>query len=129
GGDGKRDVSEIVVKLQAIEKGESLAVKQAAQEVAATVEAEEKQHTKSTYDEFDYTVLQQSKEQGFEAYEVTVSLREDCLLKAARVYMIFEVLEKAGEVIKANPPVEQLEEEQFDLEFTVSIITKDSPDD
>ena len=37
---------------------------------------------------------QQSKEQGFNSFEITISLREDCLLKAARVYMIFEVLEE-----------------------------------
>ena len=60
------------------------------------------------------TVLQQSKEQGFTSYEIHITLREDCLLKAARVFMIFEVLEKIGEVIKSVPAVEQLEEEQFD---------------
>src|SRR5690606_12645310 len=94
GGDGKRDVTETVEKLQAIEKGESPIAVQAQKEVAvaATMTEKEVHQTKSSYDEFEYTVLQQSKEQGFEAYEVTVSLREDCLLKAARVYMIFEVL-------------------------------------
>lgn len=131
GGDGKRDVTETVEKLQAIEKGESPIAVQAQKEVAvaATMTEKEVHQTKSSYDEFEYTVLQQSKEQGFEAYEVTVSLREDCLLKAARVYMIFEVLEKVGEIIKANPPVEQLEEEQFDLEFTVSVVSKESAED
>ena len=31
--------------------------------------------------------------------------------------MVFEVLEKIGEVIKSDPSVEQLEEEQFDHVF------------
>ena len=66
------------------------------------------------YDEFERTVIEQSKEQGFHTYEISISLREDCLLKAARVYMVFEVLRKLGEIIKSTPPVEQLEEEQFD---------------
>src|SRR5690606_19687469 len=56
-------------------------------------------------------------------------LRDDCLLKAARVYMVFEILEKIGEVIKANPSVEQLEEEQFDHEFTVTIVSKEMKED
>ena len=70
------------------------------------------------------TVLQQSKEQGFDSYEIQISLREDCLLKAARVFMVFEVLEKIGEVIKSVPAVEQLEEEQFDHIFQVTIISQ-----
>ena len=58
-----------------------------------------------------------------------VSLREDCLLKAARVYMVFGVLEELGEIIKSTPPVEQLEEEQFDHHFTVTLITKEDSAD
>ncbi|MEH7525409.1 Hpt domain-containing protein, partial [Bacillus sp. JJ1503] len=99
GGDGKRDVAEVVEKLLMIEKGESV-TQIAKSEVAAAV-AEHKPTVKSVYDEFELTVMQQSKEQGFETFEVTVSLREDCLLKAARVFMVFEILEKIGEVIKA----------------------------
>ena len=71
----------------------------------------------TTYDEFERTVIEQSKEQGFSTFEISVSLREDCLLKAARVYMVFGVLEELGEIIKSTPPVEQLEEEQFDQQF------------
>nr|WP_302053210.1 chemotaxis protein CheA [Bacillus sp. FJAT-29790] len=128
GGDGKRDVSDVVAKLLLIEKGESPVQAVAKSEVAVAV-AERIPTVKSIYDEFEMTVLQQSKEQGFETFEITVSLREDCLLKAARVFMVFEILEKIGEVIKSNPSVEQLEEEQFDHEFTVTIVSKDTKDD
>ncbi len=128
GGDGKRDVSEAVEKLLLIEKGES-PLQAAKAEIAATTSVESPPTKKSNYDEFEYTVLQQSKEQGFEAYEITVTLREDCLLKAARVFMVFEILENIGEVIKSIPSVEQLEEEKFDSKFTVTVVSKESSDD
>lgn len=128
GGDGKRDVSNVVEKLLLIEKGESPVNAEAKSEMAASV-AEPLHAAKSQYDEFEFTVLQQSKEQGFDTFEITVALREDCLLKAARVFMIFEILEKIGEVIKSNPTVDQLEEEQFDQEFTVTIVSKEMKDD
>ncbi|WNF24497.1 chemotaxis protein CheA [Mesobacillus jeotgali] len=126
GGDGKKDVTETVEKLKLIEKGEPLSGS-ANKEVAASavLEADQESH----YDEFELTVLKQSKEQGFGVYEIGIALREDCLLKAARVYMVFEVLEKIGEVIKANPSVEQLEEEQFDQEFSITIVSKEDPED
>jgi len=126
GGDGKMDVSEAVAKLKLIEMGEH-PLTHANAEAAAAIAVEAP--LLSNYDEFELTVLKQSKEQGFGVYEVSIGLREDCLLKAARVYMVFEVLEQIGEVIKANPSVEQLEEEQFDSEFSVTIVSKENQDD
>ena len=127
GGDGKRDVTNVVEKLQQIEKGESLVIPTISETAAALpVQETREQAPMGEYDEFEMTVLQQSKEQGFKSYEISISLRDDCLLKAARVFMVFEVLEKSGEVIKSNPPAELLEEEQFDQKFTVTLVTNES---
>ncbi|MFI8492078.1 chemotaxis protein CheW [Peribacillus butanolivorans] len=129
GGDGKRDVKNVVRQLQLIEKGESPVFSSIAETAAASTVHEKEEVTSGEYDEFELTVLQQSKEQGFDSYEISIDLREDCLLKAARVFMVYEVLEKSGEVIKSNPPVELLEEEQFDRKFTVTVVTKESSEE
>lgn len=122
GGDGKRDVTEVVAQLKQIEKGDVVAVPQKSN---STYE----QTYEQTYDEFEYTILKQSAEQGFHSYEATIKLRSDCLLKAARVFMIFEVIEQIGEVIKSVPTVEMLEAEQFDDQFVVTVVTKVSQDE
>lgn len=125
GGDGKRNVVQVVEKLKKIENGEDIS-----KESVATVKAVPTERTnKIIYDDFERTVIQQSKEQGFESFEITVSLREDCLLKAARVFMVFEILEQVGEVIKSTPSVELLEEEQFDQQFCVTIVSKEPSED
>jgi two-component system, chemotaxis family, sensor kinase CheA len=128
GGDGKKDVTDIVQKLKAIENGENISAVNNAKEEAATTIAEDSK-AQNTYDSFELTVIQQSEEQGFNCFEILVSLRSDCLLKAARVYMVFEVIEKSGEIIKSIPSVEQLEEEQFDQDFVVTVVTKDSKEE
>src|SRR5699024_9769508 len=76
--------------------------------------------------EFQLTILGESQEQGFEQYEISVHLSEDCLLKGARVYMIFELLEKMGEVVQTDPAVQDLEEEKFDNSFKILYISKTS---
>ncbi|MCI2255453.1 chemotaxis protein CheA [Domibacillus sp. PGB-M46] len=124
GGDGKRDVSAIVEKLLIIEQGEAAAAVEAPAAPTAYQPA-----AALSYDEFEWTVINQSKEQGFTCLEIAVSLRPDCVLKAARVFMVFEVLEKCGEVIKSSPSSEQLEEEKFDETFTVTLITKEPAGD
>ncbi|CAG9619691.1 chemotaxis protein CheA [Sutcliffiella rhizosphaerae] len=116
GGDGKKDVTDVVSLLIKIEKGE---------EITTSLTEAKTEVMDHKYDSYEITILQQSEEQGYRPYEVTVNLREDCLLKAARVFMVFEVMEGMGEVIKSNPSVELLEEEKFDLSFCVTIVTKD----
>jgi two-component system, chemotaxis family, sensor kinase CheA len=124
GGDGKRDVTEVVTLLQSIEKGEGIQAVQAdAHSETASAVAQEKASIE--YEAYEQTVIEQSYEQGMKCFEISVSLREDCLLKAARVYMVFEVLEKSGEIIKSEPSVDKLEEEQFDQSFTVTLITNE----
>jgi len=129
GGDGKRNVMGVVHQLEMIEKGESPVSSTIAEVAVASAVLEKEDMTVGEYDEFEWTVLQQSKDQGFNSFEISIGLREDCLLKAARVFMVFEVLEKSGEVIKSHPPVELLEEEQFDQRFTITMVTTESSDE
>ncbi|MBD7983550.1 chemotaxis protein CheA [Sporosarcina sp. Sa2YVA2] len=128
GGSGKKDVQDLVNALNNIEAGHE-AITTSVMETSATtlevVQAQDMPKTELNYDEYELTVISQSQEQGFNALEVTVTLRDDCLLKAARVFMVFEILEKAGEIIKSKPDVEFLENEDFDASFTVVLLTKE----
>lgn len=115
GGDGKRDVSEVCAKLD---------VTGASKETAAAETAEASSETKWSYDEFQRTVIAEAEEQGFKCYEISVSLKEDCLLKGVRVYMVFEQLNDIGEVVKTIPDTEVLEAEDFDSEFVICFLSK-----
>ena len=126
GGTGKKDVTNLVKLLNDIEAGNTSVVT-AITEVAVTT-SEDTAMTNLNYDEFEMTVIAQSFEQGHAAYEILVRLREDCLLKAARVYMVFEILEAAGDIIKSVPTVDNLEDEDFDQDFTTVLITQEAPE-
>lgn len=126
GGDGKGDVSNVVEKLKLIESGESPLAAEIQKESDAN-RIEETVISKISYDEYEQSIMKLSQEQGFQIYEMTVSLSEDCLLKAARVFMVFSALENAAEVVKSVPSVEMLEDEQFEQHFTITIITKEEP--
>ncbi|PKR78640.1 chemotaxis protein CheA [Halalkalibacillus sediminis] len=125
GGEGSKDVSSIVHNLQLIEAGESLST--------GTESKPESGSTKNgstlSFDQFEQTVLKQAKADQQHIFHIKISLQDDCLLKAARVYMVFEVLGQDGEVIKSLPTVEELEDENFDESFEVVYITKESPEE
>lgn len=135
GGDGAKDVTEIVEHLKGIvHPGESNA-REAKDEKQA---ASEKEGSKSevscslkwidSVDEYELTILRESVDQGFFNYEIQVTIHENCLLKGARVFMVFELLEKMGEIVKADPPVEELEEEKFEQSFTLLYVSKEETD-
>ncbi|MEW4238063.1 chemotaxis protein CheW [Priestia aryabhattai] len=111
GGDGQLDVKLLVQKLQRI-----VAEEPAAEHAASSIE----------YDEFVQTLLSQTAGQGFNAFEITVQLERTCLLKAARAYMVFDVLEQVGDVIKSAPTVQDIEQEKFESSFIVILVTSES---
>lgn len=123
GGDGKRDVSHIVTYLDQIENGESEIINTEASRDAPSKTLNTLK-TVESLDQFEISILKESSERGFSNYEISVHLSEDCLLKGARVFMVFEVLEKLGEVIKSEPPVNELEEENFESTFTVLLVSQ-----
>ncbi|SFM31917.1 two-component system, chemotaxis family, sensor kinase CheA [Gracilibacillus orientalis] len=131
GGDGASDVQELVQTLQTIENNQD--IENLNESTMAADNEPKPANNEQVYfnqlDQFELAIIDQSKENGFENLEVKIKLNENCLLKAARVYMVFEVLEQIGEVIKADPTVQELEEENFDLQFHVLIVTKDSPEE
>ena len=56
---------------------------------------------------------------GKSVYRLQVFLSESCLLKAARAYMVVNRLEEMGDVIKTEPSIEALENEDFAFDFLV----------
>ncbi|MDK8180710.1 chemotaxis protein CheA [Paenibacillus sp. UMB4589-SE434] len=123
GGDGKADVSAIVKSLQSIVSGDHKK-----QEPAAAVEAEvvPEQNTDERLDEFQRSIIEQSIEAGMTAAYINITLREDCVLKAARAYMVFQALGEMGEVVKTSPPAHDIEQEKFDKGFSIFYVTTES---
>ncbi|MBO8170997.1 MAG: chemotaxis protein CheA [Bacillaceae bacterium] len=135
GGDGKEDVSDLVSKLEAILSGEfkseetevTAETGQASEETAGKEEAA--QTTDFGLDQFEITVVKQSLDSGHQVYYIKTVIEEECLLKSARAYMVFNNLESMGEVIKSVPSVQEIEDENFDDAFEIVFITEKSEDE
>ena len=70
--------------------------------------------------EYDLNVIKQAIDKDYNAYQVTVTISENTLLKSARAFLIFKNLEEYGEVIKSIPTAEDIENENF--EFTITLV-------
>lgn len=121
GGEGKADVSAIVASLQAIESGEWTG----GETPAATPTAKPVESISSAVDldEFQYSVLDQSIAEGHRVFYIDVLVSEDSQLKGVRAYMVFDLLERSGEVVKSFPTVQDIEQEKFERSFSLYYIT------
>ncbi|TYP77634.1 chemotaxis protein CheA [Paenibacillus methanolicus] len=132
GGTGKLDVTTIVTALKSIVQGDyKTEGPEVAQEAApANAEATEAVNDAAALlDEYQTSVLMQSIDSGLSVYHVVVHVSEGCILKAARAYMVFDFLERTGEIIKSHPSVQDIEQEKFERSFTVFMISSSSADD
>uniref|UniRef100_UPI000470FD62 chemotaxis protein CheA n=1 Tax=Paenibacillus durus TaxID=44251 RepID=UPI000470FD62 len=75
-------------------------------------------------DEFQLSVLEQSIQEGLQVLFIEVTIRKDCQLRAVRAYMVFELLERFGEVVKSFPSVQDIEQEKFDYSFSLYYISQ-----
>ncbi|MFD3260944.1 chemotaxis protein CheW [Paenibacillus lentus] len=123
GGDGKADVQSIVASLQAIVRGEAPGGTDNNASAQATG-ASAAPNTGIQLDEFQYSVLEQSISEGHKVLYIEVAIREDCQLKAARAYLVFDLLERYGEIVKSHPSVQEIEQEKFDRSFSLYYITQ-----
>lgn len=117
GGTGQLDVAPIVAVLKSIVTGDYAA--------AETPKKQEKSGEVSAMglDEFQFSVLEQSISSGHHVFYVEVGIRDDCVLKAARAYMVFDLFERNGEVVKSTPSVQEIEQEKFEKYFSVYFIS------
>ena len=76
--------------------------------------------------DFEQHAIEKAKEEGQNIYGIRVVVDENCILKAARAFLVFKALEEIGDVIKSIPDVQDIEDEKFEQDFTILIITKES---
>lgn len=115
GGKGKLDVTETVNRLKRFIQPNDV-------QVETNVTPTTQQNFEC--DVYSKAVVQQSIAAGYQAYVLSVELSADVILKAARVYMVFDRLQSLGDVILSNPTSDDLEQEHFDTSFEILFVTQ-----
>ena len=73
--------------------------------------------------EFEYQVLVEASQRNWHIFLLTVTLVQDCLLKAPRAFMVTRTLDEFScEILKSSPETKDIEEEKFDLSFKLLVV-------
>lgn len=130
GKEGDLDSSELVKKLGIIADSKS-AVGMGHKKGNIKVEAP-RVEAKSEMDDSDFhislddieSIIRKAFEMGVKPYLIKITLDKGCMLKAARSFIVFNTLERFGEILKSYPLAEEIEDERFEDSFEVLYFTK-----
>ncbi|WP_105618035.1 chemotaxis protein CheA [Vallitalea okinawensis] len=86
----------------------------------------EKKFTQVNFDNYVRGTVVQAKSQNFNFFGLTVYISPKCVLKSARAFVLFKALEEIGEIVKTIPEVQDIEDEKFDLDISLFVLTKES---
>lgn len=79
--------------------------------------------------DFERNAMKEAKDKNMNVFGVTVYIQQTCILKAARAFLVFKGLEGKAEIIKSEPGVQDIEDEKFEFDFSMFLITEKSLED
>ena len=109
---------------------------QAVEEAApATNEGSAEEENENTSEELQINLnedemdtVKSSIEGGQKVYGVKVTVSKECLLKAARAFLVFRAVEEFGQIIVYHPSSQDIEDEKFEQDFGFYIATNEDED-
>jgi len=93
-----------------------------------TPQAEKEKFRQIKLQDYERNVIQKAENENQNVFGITVYIAENCVLKAARAFLVFKALEEIGEVVKSEPEIQDIEDEKFEFDFTVILLTKNDKD-
>ena len=130
--EGTEDNEELIGLLNAVlEQKQDTGEPEAAVDVEVKAEPEspkspeeKKKYLSIPIADYEKNAMAEAKGQGKHVYATTVYIQENCLLKAARAFLVFKGIEEKGEIIKSVPSVQDIEDERFEFDFSMFIISE-----
>ncbi len=91
-----------------------------------TVDTSKEQDLTFELSEEEKASMQYAEQDGYRILAVNVTLDDSCVLKSARSTLVIITISKMGEIIRCEPSENELEDENFELDFTLVFATKET---
>ncbi|MBQ9983207.1 MAG: chemotaxis protein CheA [Lachnospiraceae bacterium] len=127
--EGENDNEDVIAALNACLEADSSSVADVEDEAPVVVkeesvsEGDKRKFLDIPIADFEKNAISEAKAKDMNVYGVTVYIDENCMLKAARAFLVFKGLEDVGEIIKCIPVVQDIEDEKFDFDFSMIVIS------
>ena len=93
-------------------------------EEAKAEDGDKKKYLHVDFTENEKNEIKSAEEAGNKVYGLTVFIQKECLLKAARAFLVFKAVEELGQIDVYRPSSQDIEDEKFENDFSFYLATE-----
>ncbi len=123
-----KELNDFIAKADGEAEAENKEVSEVKEATPAATQKEKEGQEKIELTEEEKKAIREAESNGQHIYAMTVRIQKDCLLKAARAFLVFKAVEDFGQILVYRPSSQDIEDEKFELDFSFFLASEEETD-
>ena len=123
-----KELNDFIAKADGEAEAENKEVSEVKEATPAATQEEKEGQEKIELTEEEKKAIREAESNGQHIYAMTVRIQKDCLLKAARAFLVFKAVEDFGQILVYRPSSQDIEDEKFELDFSFFLASEEETD-
>lgn len=123
-----KELNDFIAKAEGAEETGNTETSEAKEAAPESTQKEKAGQEKIELTNDEKKAIREAESNGQHIYVMTVHIQKDCLLKAARAFLVFKAVEDFGQILVYRPSSQDIEDEKFEFEFSFFLASEESED-
>ena len=123
-----KELNDFIAKADGEAEAENKEVSEVKEATPAATQEEKEGQEKIELTEEEKKAIREAESNGQHIYAMTVRIQKDCLLKAARAFLVFKAVEDFGQILVYRPSSQDIEDEKFEFDFSFFLASEEETD-
>ena len=123
-----KELNDFIAKTEGAEETGNTETSEAKEAAPESTQEEKAGQEKIELTNDEKKAIREAESNGQHIYVMTVHIQKDCLLKAARAFLVFKAVEDFGQILVYRPSSQDIEDEKFEFEFSFFLASVESED-
>ena len=123
-----KELNDFIAKTEGAEETGNTETSEAKEAAPESTQEEKAGQEKIELTNDEKKASREAESNGQHIYVMTVHIQKDCLLKAARAFLVFKAVEDFGQILVYRPSSQDIEDEKFEFEFSFFLASEESED-
>ncbi len=123
-----KELNDFIAKTEGAEETGNTETSEAKEAAPESTQEEKAGQEKIELTNDEKKAIREAESNGQHIYVMTVHIQKDCLLKAARAFLVFKAVEDFGQILVYRPSSQDIEDEKCEFEFSFFLASEESED-
>lgn len=123
-----KELNDFIAKTEGAEETGNTETSEAKEAAPESTQEEKAGQEKIELTNDEKKAIREAESNGQHIYVMAVHIQKDCLLKAARAFLVFKAVEDFGQILVYRPSSQDIEDEKFEFEFSFFLASEESED-